>query len=801
MSIIVLILALTSIMRAQALRVNIDSRPLNEALTTIGGISGIMLSFNPEDLNKYIVSADTTFENAEEAVRFFLTGLPFRIKRINGVTVIAPATGYSRVSGVVSERSTGERLPYALIIIDSKRYMADENGYFSVPADKLSSLLKVRYLGYSGIDTLISSPAQGMLFYLEPSATLLKEALLEGYETGNALQSGNIPGVVKMNHIVSAYLPGNGDNSIFNLMRMMPGVRSVGEQSGLSVWGSKPGESTLLFDGVKLFSMNGYNEQISLVNPFMVKDITLHKGAYDTQFGNQTGAIAEVVGITGNNKKGELKFNLNNQTANIFTSLPLGNGNVVAASYRQTFYGLFSPLSSGSSNGNGNGSSRNEIQVNPDYTFRDANIRLTGNKSGKRSYKISLMGSKDNFLYNLLNENVQVNAYEKNMQFAGLASVSFTGVGGGALTFEASHSMLSNSSKKIVNTRNNNSWMFNEIKLAQDISETFARTIYAHDLLKNGRLRTGIEGFRHSMADTAFSIDAYRFSLFADQEFVLKNISLKGGARADYYSGRIYIQPRASVRIDLWNGFKFNIAWGLYNQFTGKVVEIFEEVAPVYVWKIFGYNGTPVVKSMHSVGGIGWSNNKFNFSVELFDKRSRGVSQIIRTNQGGSVLTGESVISGADIFAKWEFRGNQIFSTLSYGIATEKYSEALNYKYNPFEFKSGAVINLSPFWLSAGYVYGNGYMDSFGTGRYSSMSSASYSRLDLSATYQFALKRIKFRLGASVLNVLNTQNKKTLEVIPLLQRGQGSGQGGAILTNLYAEAVPFSPAVYIEISF
>ena len=92
-------------------------------------------------------------------------------------------------------------------------------------------------------------------------------------------------------------------------------------------------------------------------------------------------------------------------------------------------------------------------------------------------------------------------------------------------------------------------------------------------------------------------------------------------------------------------------------------------------------------------------------------------------------------------------------------------------------------------------------MDSFGTGRYSSMSSASYSRLDLSATYQFALKRIKFRLGASVLNVLNTQNKKTLEVIPLLQRGQGSGQGGAILTNLYAEAVPFSPAVYIEISF
>jgi len=239
-----------------------------------------------------------------------------------------------------------------------------------------------------------------MSFAMDPSATLLREAVLEGYETGNALQSGNVPGVVKINHVVAAFLPGNGDNSIFNLMRMMPGVRSVGEQSGLSVWGSKPGESTLLLDGAKLFSMNGYNEQISLVNPFMIKEITLHKGAYGSQFGNQTGAIAEVTGISGNNKKAELKFNLNNQTANIFTSLPFGNGNVVSASYRQTFYGLFSPLSSG--NTAGNGASRNEIQVDPDYTFRDANVRLTGNKPGKSSYKISLLGSNDIFSYDLV---------------------------------------------------------------------------------------------------------------------------------------------------------------------------------------------------------------------------------------------------------------------------------------------------------------------------------------------------------------------------------------------------------------
>jgi hypothetical protein len=81
------------------------------------------------------------------------------------------------------------------------------------------------------------------------------------------------------------------------------------------------------------------------------------------------------------------------------------------------------------------------------------------------------------------------------------------------------------------------------------------------------------------------------------------------------------------------------------------------------------------------------------------------------------------------------------------------------------------------------------------------MGSTSYSRLDLSATYQFSIKKVNFRTGVSVLNVLNNQNKKTLEVIPVIQRGQGPGQGSSLLTNLYAEAVPFSPAVYLEISF
>jgi len=92
-------------MGAQTFHVNIASKPLGEALTIVGEASGIMLSFNPGDLNKYVVSADTSFTSGGEAVRYLLAGLPFRIKNINGVTVIAPSYGYKRVSGSVTERN------------------------------------------------------------------------------------------------------------------------------------------------------------------------------------------------------------------------------------------------------------------------------------------------------------------------------------------------------------------------------------------------------------------------------------------------------------------------------------------------------------------------------------------------------------------------------------------------------------------------------------------------------------------------------------------------------------------------
>ena len=109
------------------------------------------------------------------------------------------------------------------------------------------------------------------------------------------------------------------------------------------------------------------------------------------------------------------------------------------------------------------------------------------------------------------------------------------------------------------------------------------------------------------------------------------------------------------------------------------------------------------------------------------------------------------------------------------------------------------MVDLEPFRISGTYVYGKGYLNAFGTGRYSSFGADEYSRLDLSATYSFKIGRAGFRTGLSILNVLNTDNRKMLEIVPISQRGS---QGGGYTTlNLYAESIPFTPTLYLEINF
>jgi len=108
-------------------------------------------------------------------------------------------------------------------------------------------------------------------------------------------------GEIHLNHQVGSYLPGFADNSLYNLLRLQPGVLAAGEQANdLIIWGSYSGQTGILFDGFTLYGLKNFNDNIGIVNPFMVKDIKLMKGAYPADYGGKAGGIVDITGRNGN---------------------------------------------------------------------------------------------------------------------------------------------------------------------------------------------------------------------------------------------------------------------------------------------------------------------------------------------------------------------------------------------------------------------------------------------------------------------------------------------------------------------
>lgn len=801
----VFLVSLSIFCNAGEIRLRYSKYPLSDLLIFIRDQAPLSLSFNQGELSRYKITVDSTFTDGLSAIRFLVKELPLNVKIVNGVIVISSKADANIIGGIISDKESGERLPYANILFDNRVYISDENGYFRLPAKQTEGMkFSFRYLGYRQVDTTLS-PGSGSTVYLKSTRLEIKELLFEDYETGKALQNGDVPGVIRINHAIAQYLPGNGDNSVFNLLRLMPGIRATGEPSGLSVWGSRPGESSVVFDGSRLFSMSGFNEQISSINPYMVKEIRLMKGGYGPQYGNQTGGIAEIVGINGNRTKPEFKLNLNNLTANIFGSVPIGKKATVSAAYRQTYYGLYdvnvlNPYgqrgaiqASGNSNVSNPGNNQESIYITPDYNFRDANLKLSGDLGDNSRYYISLYGASDKFKYSISGEEFSLDAFDLNNQISASAGFDKNWKDGSSSGINFKYSALDNNSSKAVRLNKENYYTIDTDNIG---AETGVKIRHSFTVLSINNIETGIGADNFSDVLNDSTSKENRFYFYINDNINLRKLSLHLGLRGDVYNQKLYLQPRFSLKYNVLENLSLGASWGIYNQFFGKVPIIYDKIAPALIWKVLGRDNYPVMSSVHSIISFSYSSKEWLISLEGFNKNNKGLTQIFRTGNTNSVENGQSVITGADLFLKWEKKGSQVFGAFSLAKMNETYDTKVERtrNSNPLEIKLGALLNLNPFFFSASYVYGSGYLNSFGIGRYSNLGGEDYSRFDVSATYSFKIKNSKFRTGLSVLNVFNTSNAKTLDILPSPNKA-----GQNIFLNLYSESIPFTPTLYLEI--
>ena len=798
---LVFIIGLISVTAAfsQELRLVVSDKPLNAVLNTLN----VEISFDDKALSQYKVSVSQTLKTPEEAIHFLLKDKPFKVEKVGSVYVISPTPVIEvekrpvvrrtyTVSGELSDQSTGEPLPYAYIQTDKGIISTNESGYFSIVSETNQPLrIQTQYMGFETLDTTLNVGNHKLL--LLPKTITLEEIVVAPSSTAMLMQSGKTSGEIRLNHQIAQYMPGSADNSVFNLLRMMPGVRASGEPSeDLIVWGSNWGESRLTYDGFTIFGMKSFNDQIGSVNPYLAKDIRLSKGGFGASEGNRTGAIAEITGNEGNFSRPSVKANLSNYTANIYASVPIWKTSALSVAYRQTFYNLYNSESIDNSNEE---QTSPDIYIEPEYDFRDLNVKFAGKAFENDRYYISLYTADDHFKFDVKQQDYEVSATEKNKQYGAAANYNRVWNNGSNSKFLASYSRLSAAIDNVSGITDTQSTPLDIFHIKNTVQELSLKLEHNFNIGQYQKIQIGGEWQHYTTEYNNKETSISNPALHITDNILLGKLSIKAGIRADLIpNDKIYVQPRLSARYTITEELTATASFGLYNQFLTRVPYQYRQGSYQMIWNL---SDSTYLSSTHYQAGLAYSRNGWLVSAEGYVKKNR--NQLYFIDNNASKFDNMNV--GLDIFAKKEWRENTVFGSYSLVNSTQP-QESTGH-----EIKLGAIYSLKPFYLSATYVYGTGfpYLSTSGHGHgqgneeqqhgneheHSDVSSEPYSRLDLSLIYKLQLKKFKMQAGVSVLNVFDTNNVKYSYRL--------SDQNNVF--NVYTKATPFTPVVFFEIIF
>ncbi|NDV59740.1 TonB-dependent receptor [Bacteroides sp. 519] len=785
---IILVISATAAL-AQELRLVVTDKPLNTVLNTLN----TEISYNDKALSKYTISVSKTFKTPEEAITYLLKDTPFRVEKIGSVYVISPIpTNYKQektvrktytISGNLSDRLTGEPLPYAYMHTNKGIILTNESGYFSIVCESNKpTQIQTQYIGFETLDTLLNIGNHKLTLY--PKTIALDEVVIAPSSSVMLMQTGKTSGETRINHQIAQYMPGSADNSIFNLMRMMPGIRASGEPSeDLIAWGSNWGESRLVYDGFTIFGMKSFNDQIGSVNPYLANDIRLLKGGYDAAKGNRIGAIAEITGNEGDFNKSSVKVNLSNYTANIYTSVPIKKMSALSVAYRQTFYNLYSNKRT------------SNLYIEPEYEFRDLNIKYAGKAFENDRYHISLYGADDRFKFSVKQQRYELNAAEKNRQYGAAANYNRVWNNGSNSKFLFTYSRFSAAIDNVSGITEGKPAPPDVFLLENRVQELSLKLEHNFNIGQYQKIQIGGEWQQYTTSynnnETSINNPALHFT----DNILLGKLSLKAGVRADIIpNDKIYVQPRLSARYTITDELTATASFGLYNQFLTRVPYQYREGSYQMIWNLS--DGTTLA-STQLLAGIGYGKNGWLVSAEGYIRKNRNQLYYIDNN----IYKLNNTNMGMDVFIKKEWKKHSVFGSYSFVNSTNPQ------KSTGHEIKLGAIYSLRSFHLSATYVYGTGFpylsTGSHGHGqnneegqhgenhKHADVSSEPYNRFDLSLSYKLQVKKFSIQTGASLLNVFDINNIKYSYRL--------SDQNNVF--NVYTKATSFTPVAFFEIIF
>jgi|GEM_PF-1328635 hypothetical protein len=753
-------LLLIIIISQPAFTQRIQVKAANEALSSVVRRLKVEVSFDNKVLSVYRVTMNKFFSSPDAAIKYLIKGKPLQLTRVAGVYVIT--------TKMTKEKKMEPKVVYKYVV------KKEQDPH---PMDLTMSL---------------------------------KEIVITAANHTPSLWGEDENAQSRFTAVTANVMPGSSDNSVFNVLRMMPGIRASGEPSDeLYVWGSSPGESRVTLDGIPLFAMQSYNSNISYINPYMSAEVRYKRGILSAGEGSQTGAKVDVISGTSQFTRPVFKAMVSTMSANVFGAVPIGEKCMASVAYRHTLQGLFggstfdayrkrtngssekerstTQLQTNDESGNetntsensGNETSESTTSITPKYDFQDVNLNLAGTMGQTTKFKLSLYGARDYLNYNFndtLNSQIDQTSYQGGIS-AHVNQMWHNGTSSDFSTFfsglySKQNGLLALGTEHVDSTATENVSEFN-VRYQQN------------GIGKIKGLSFGGELTAYHVRNAVVDYKTTQPTLFVDEKYKWRGLNVEVGLRTDFMSDGVNWQPRALVKYTFLHDFTVTTSWGIYNQYIVK--DPFSSAGNSYQ---FNWDINTSLKTYNTVAGIAYNHGGLNLSVEGYLKEIRHSVWVIDNTIGKYDFN----LKGIDVSAKYNWRRGLFFASWSLSDDPRQGAGVAN------ELKAGGIFRFYPFTVSANYVFGHGYNSMLlpessyneHSKNISDLStSTTYSRMDIYASYEKQFKHFGITIGGSLINVFDTDNQKY--VTSWMLHGRSSSY-----TN---KASRFTPIVFLEIRY
>ena len=805
-----------------------ENIPLSKVLVDIKQRLDIRISFDAGQLEKIRVTKSVSGTNSNDILAKILEGTNFTFDNIFNTYLIikrpdvaGPKVPKERAfSGIIFDKETGERLPYASILLLDKNTVVSTtvDGTFSIRlTDSASSILQIKYIGYYTLDTLIHSENQ--VQFLNLGLVRRSQDIPTVEVKGDKLEMVNFSdeaGHLTFNPIKFSDLPNYGETDIFKALQLLPGISTQENSSQLNIRGSSADQNLVMFDGFTLYNLDHFFGTFSALNPNVIKNIQVYRGGFDSRYGERVSGIIDITGKSGNQQKPEFYGGINLISGNLTTEIPLTKKMTLVAAGRRAYSDIYSSwfadaLLSDKFGQTRRISTQDANVITPKFYFSDYNLKLTYNLNKQENISFSLYGAKDN----LNSSNVTSDSrgetdtddinkwgnygfgiswkkqwnvnYFTNFQMG--HSGYFNDYSNNTVFIPADSPInLSDTVTEITNESNeltdyfaalqNNYFLNQSNELEFGFSAKYNRFTYYKDASRE---------FIYSNLDNS----AFLFSLYFQDKISLgQNFKIKPGIRTNYYgkTEKIYFEPRFAASYKTGLGITFKIATGRYFQFLNKSATEQSYGYNRDFWVLSDDDVNPIVSSNHFILGGSFENENLFFDIEGYYKTVKGLQEYLFVQNPGQsenpntgstssdsglsrFISGDGKAIGIDFLAKYE--NSHFTSWLAYSIskASRNFAEINNGKEIPalydqtheikwtniYSYKKWNFSTLTLFTTGHPYIVSSTKDDDFNTTRvYDRL--PDYFRIDFSLNYNFNIGQFNIKPGLSILNALNTEN-------------------------------------------